>query len=260
MTELIYLSHRKLLQFPPARYAPRNSSLSFELKLPLVGITVSREANAEPTDTRRLRRALADIEDRAVDYAAPGLTAGQWIFFELPMNFGALDEARVPSAVLFIDAQDTDDSRPRLLLHGASDHLVGSEPKAASLNAEAAAPTGSDGAASQAEFLYRFAYRLHALAAVGASGNAGDSLEQALTSGSPESGNELDPRSPTAAVPVDSTLGRAVRVAVELLDRRFDVATAARLVGYARVTGRFKESEAATIVTASPLFVGYSRQ
>ncbi|MEU6170167.1 SAVMC3_10250 family protein [Streptomyces tanashiensis] len=132
MRELLYLSDRKLRQFLPER---RRSQIgrrltAFRATTPVVGVELEAAADSD-TDRQKqnhLALVIRHIEEQALWFQDPAARAGQWVYFEAPLN--VFVTFMQPDTVMFIDphpgAVDGYDQShgARLLLHGSSDHLL----------------------------------------------------------------------------------------------------------------------------------------
>ncbi|MFC9084547.1 SAVMC3_10250 family protein, partial [Streptomyces sp. NPDC057062] len=129
MQEVIYLSDRKLSQFLPGlRSAWPRQRVS--VSTPFGGVEVDPSPGpASDLWGRHLLRVVRRVEESARWYTEAGARPGQWIAFEAPLNYFALDGAD-PTMVFFADTPDTPepDHPVRLLLHGSVDHLIAGPP------------------------------------------------------------------------------------------------------------------------------------
>ncbi|MEV0052447.1 SAVMC3_10250 family protein [Saccharopolyspora shandongensis] len=129
MRQLLYLSERKLRQFQPDRPRRwwRGIGSEVEAKLPPVGsvkLTRSGQTDGEIVD---LVRAIAEIEESDLPvrwFDDQDLHAGEWVRFEARLNYATHAVEDEPFVVFFWEPA-TVDGRPRLLLHGSRDSLVG---------------------------------------------------------------------------------------------------------------------------------------
>ncbi|MER6750323.1 MULTISPECIES: SAVMC3_10250 family protein [Streptomyces] len=224
MQEVIYLSDRKLSQFLSGlRSAWPRQRVSFST--PFGGMEVDPPAGTGPDlRGRHLTRVVRRVEESARWYAEEGLRPGQWVAFEAPLNYFALDTVD-PAMVFFADTPAPD--RPvRLLLHGSAEHLItGLLPRVTEGTPESGA-------------LVRNLLGTHA--------SAPGALLAAL---SDDLGAGADGRRPS--------LITALRGLLERIDGQTHPETAAAMRGYARVTTGFTSRGGTGLIVASPLYVEY---
>ncbi|MFE1230244.1 SAVMC3_10250 family protein [Streptomyces sp. NPDC058745] len=136
MRELLYLSDSKLRQFVRER---RRSHTGFRLTAfrattPVGGLEVEAAADSDTDRQKQKHLALVvrHIEEQALWFQDPVARAGQWVYFEAPLN--VFVTYTQPDTVMFIDTQpgavdeyDQPDGA-RLLLHGSSSHLLSTVP------------------------------------------------------------------------------------------------------------------------------------
>lgn len=133
MRELVYLSQRKLAQFQDEK--PRGGILSrvtsFGAKAPLsMGEMNVSLAPASPKAFAELQRVIdaLDLRSRGVQwYAAPGVQVGDWVQFEVSLNFAIATIPGRTSAeplVFWEPRRAGQPASPELLLHGSVDGLV----------------------------------------------------------------------------------------------------------------------------------------
>lgn len=141
MRELVYLSEAKLAQFLPQKppwWARLGRNARVEVSTPVGSVDLyAGEPMAKPT-TAHLQAVIAKIETEAKWLNDPEVCPGQWVQFEMPMNYIIVSSVNLPGRglrsvivegetgpLLFLDSNDTQARGPRLLLHGSARHLLG---------------------------------------------------------------------------------------------------------------------------------------
>jgi hypothetical protein len=121
--EYVYLSNRKLRQFLPSDPSWWSRIRAKKLGGKAAGVEVSLEF--EPAEVAvseaRLRKVSDYIEEISRPYEDPGLTAGEWVYFEGRIGYQPLDGG----AVLFCQSGELTPGGNRIVLHGSADNLVG---------------------------------------------------------------------------------------------------------------------------------------
>ncbi|WP_190097319.1 SAVMC3_10250 family protein [Streptomyces griseoflavus] len=224
MQEVIYLSDRKLSQFLPGlRSVWPRQRVSFST--PFGGVEVDPPPGAGPDlRGRHLTRVVRRIEESARWYAEEGLRPGQWVAFEAPLNYFALESVD-PAMVFFADTPARDRT-VRLLLHGSAEHLI-----------TGLLPRVTDGTPESGELVRDL---------IGSDASAPGALLAAL---SDDLGAGANGRRPS--------LITALRGLLERIDARTHPETAAAMRGYARVTTGFTGGDGPGLIVASPLYVEY---
>jgi hypothetical protein len=138
MRELIYLSERKLGQFQERkkfRWWPRVSGWSAKAPIGLgeVQVTLAGQAAPERPSLDRVLRHLDGLRPRPTPYFEGAAEPGRWVRFDTRLNYRIVQPvrrmARELPVLLFWEPRPLwDQSRPRLLLHGAPEHLTGVVP------------------------------------------------------------------------------------------------------------------------------------
>ncbi|WP_268747414.1 SAVMC3_10250 family protein [Amycolatopsis rifamycinica] len=122
--EYVYLSHAKLAEFLPVeqRWWSRIRAKKFAAKAGAAGAEVSLEF--EPVEaaasTARLEKIRDHIGEAGRWFEEPGLTPGEWVFFEGRIGYQALEGG----AVLFCQSGELKPSGNRIVLHGTAAHLM----------------------------------------------------------------------------------------------------------------------------------------
>ncbi|MEW2467911.1 SAVMC3_10250 family protein [Streptomyces sp. NPDC046994] len=132
MRELVYLSDKKLGQFVPQRRRGRIGRRLTALRFTTPAGGLELEAAGDPDTQRQKQEHLAlvirHIEERALWFQDPDARAGQWIYFEAPLNVLASEEQ--PDTIMFLDPEPGEvegyeqPHGARLLLHGSRSHLL----------------------------------------------------------------------------------------------------------------------------------------
>jgi hypothetical protein len=123
--EYVYLSNDKVRQFLPSEQSwwSRIKAKKFGGKAGAAGLEVSLEF--EPSEAAASNARLEKIRDHIGEagrwFEEPGLTPGEWVFFEGRIGYQALDEG----AVLFCQSGGLTPSKNRIVLHGSATNLVG---------------------------------------------------------------------------------------------------------------------------------------
>ncbi|MFJ2583133.1 SAVMC3_10250 family protein [Streptomyces sp. NPDC087538] len=238
MRELVYLSEQKL-EYMFTGSGRGNSMPSIGATVGVPGVTVTM-ATASPTaasdSTADMARKLDEVirflgrDHRPVDFSTPGVRAGQWVLFDLPMGWGTGPEATGTTSggiALFVgtasNGAEGSDSVTDLLLCGTAGHLRH--------RAQAASRPGSD-----TDSVYQYLADLEASASV-ENGPEGDSRADRAPSG-----RDLDED--------------VVRNAFDVMSERRPSSQRGRLRGHARVLLiADREGRSPRLVVATPLYV-----
>jgi hypothetical protein len=277
MREFVYLSERKLRQFTASSSrSPRwwqRLGFEGELAFPPFGrakVASQESSGVPPTLTVDEVIAAFDAGDRHAGWFADGhVRAGQWVFFEAPLNHRVMEQRYFHSAALFLDSGVPAQNYPaggsvRLLLHGAREHLLGvAAPSPVGLDVQAeldqAVPQKSS-FASDTSYLYQLAGQKFGLQN-GTVGYVLPQLSQDLLRNE-EIVQDLS-STPLTVVRQHGNFAEALRMIVGLLDAAFVPETAAWMRGYARVTSAVDLDPISgpgepRLVTATPLYVEYA--
>jgi hypothetical protein len=227
MRELVYLSQAKLAQFLPQKppwWARLGRSGRLEVSTPVGSVALESGEPVAVAPTSNLEAVIAEVEANAKWFADPEVAPGEWVHFDLPMNYTIVSSLRMESRVLrpiitdgtagpllFLDAKSAE-AATRLLLHGSRTHLLGHSPPAPEVE------VAIERSSSMDRFLAEW-------------------LRQA----------QSDPFSTSQG---RIYISRAMRLLVGGLDRQLGNETASWMAGFARVT-----TLANGIVGATPLYV-----
>jgi hypothetical protein len=238
--ELVYLSDRKLDQFLPTLRSlwPRPT---VTVKTQVVEIGIDSSLNDQKNALKHLAKVIAHIERSARWFLDPGISPGQWVHFEAPLNYLVVDMAD-RDLVFFVDRNNATADYPtggatRLVLHCSGAHL-----RTELSPAKVAAPPGDE---------------------IGGSGPglfSADSVQLLLRTLHAQ-------RTPTAEhLPPEEVfqhLPKATSRLLHAIDARIFPETAAWMAGYARVTASFAlpaddSREPVRYIIASPLYIEYA--
>ncbi|MFD3380479.1 MULTISPECIES: SAVMC3_10250 family protein [unclassified Streptomyces] len=131
---MIYFSRRRLEAFfpecPPRRMPTVNVGVDLQMALVELGSPASRS----PTDAElhRLRQVRREIERSASHFYVPGLSTGEWIYFDLKMGWGTTHEdSELPDlddVLVFFGSLPAEHSPGEgsvdLMLCGSTEHLL----------------------------------------------------------------------------------------------------------------------------------------
>ncbi|WP_405716326.1 SAVMC3_10250 family protein [Streptomyces sp. NBC_00046] len=238
MRELVYLSEQKLqYMFADSGRGSSMPSIGATVGVPGVTVTMATASPAAAPDSpadmaRKLDEVIRFLErdHRPVDFSAPGVRAGQWVLFDLPMGWGTGPEATGTTSggiALFVGTASTGTEGPDgvtdLLLCGTAGHFRH--------RAQAASRPGSD-----MDSVYQYLADLEANASV-------------------ESGPEGESRADRA--PAGRDLDEdVVRSVFDVMSERRPPPQRGRLRGHARVLlTADREGRSPRLVVATPLYV-----
>ncbi len=231
--EVIYLSEGKLRQFLPS---PRAGLLApkVNVSLPFVGVNLEASvADDQRKQAQRLRRVEKQLAKSARPATATDLHPGQWVAFEASLRWVTLQDP-YRDLVLFVDPAPEATTTRRLLLHGSARHLLGVPPPA--VDGPALQEIGGGGTSAGTAFVTN-------------AGRVVSALVDAAGSADPGAGGPPATQLPSGGV-------RALVAALDAADT--EISTAARVSGYARVTGLLPGSTTNSgCLVASPLVVRY---
>ncbi|MFC4955603.1 SAVMC3_10250 family protein [Streptomyces mauvecolor] len=146
MRELIYLSQRKLGQFQEVekrrRWLARVNQVNAKAPMGMgeIQLSMTDQAALGRPELARVLNHINASRPRPLWYFEGQPEPGEWVRFDVPLNYcvgkqGPLDprtrsaDLMTESMLLFWEPhQLRDHSRPRLLLHGAPEHLIGALP------------------------------------------------------------------------------------------------------------------------------------
>ncbi|MFC8826759.1 SAVMC3_10250 family protein [Streptomyces sp. NPDC057137] len=94
LNNMIYFSRRRLEAFFPERPPRRVPTMNVGVDLQVASVELGSPASRSPTDEElhRLRQVRREIERNASHFYAPGLSTGEWIYFDLNMGWGTTHE------------------------------------------------------------------------------------------------------------------------------------------------------------------------
>ncbi|MER6827454.1 SAVMC3_10250 family protein [Streptosporangium sp. NPDC000563] len=131
---MIYFSRPRLEAFFPERPSRRLPTVNVELDLQVATVGLGPAAPRSPSDAelRKLRQVRHQIEREASHFYAPGLSAGEWIYFDLEMGWGtSYEDTTLPNlddVLMFYGSLSCDRSRVGgpvdLMLCGSTEHLL----------------------------------------------------------------------------------------------------------------------------------------
>ncbi|GAA1904945.1 hypothetical protein GCM10009837_30610 [Streptomyces durmitorensis] len=280
MRELIYLSDSKLQQFMPKPRRWRGPE-SAKIVTPLGELNLSPRTT-DPIEARakHFERVVEHIELNARWFQTARHQAGQWIWFEAPLNYVNIP-AEGKGALLFVDPEGAYEqgyprSSPcRLLLHGSITNLIAAQSAVVDASLPTQEEVGQESAARFDAFLEGlrdsrspsdptwFMARLAALH---------DANLEANVEARSLLGELRDTQNPmlslTATLPLSDSiesrrpsekLQRGVEELVHSIDRQVIPETASWVQGYARVSAHIHlgrpRREFTQYLVASPLYV-----
>ncbi|HKS45801.1 MAG TPA: SAVMC3_10250 family protein [Amycolatopsis sp.] len=240
MRELLYLSQRKLRQFDlgHARWRGVRARVTGEIKVPgFGGVTVGNDGDGPKAAVPDLDKVIAALEgsDRASHWFTEDVGPGQWVQFEAPMSYAVTDRG----GVIFLDLDQRTPSYPtggdvRLMLHGSSRHIVGSEPPAQEVTDRQIDAAMGFSAGNPRHLLTKLLMDL---------ASADEPLGQSAS---------------IAIKRVEHKLPGSYAHLIQVLNRKLDLShTAAWMAGYARITAVPPPVNGSRIVVATPLYVEY---
>lgn len=231
--EVVYLSEGKLRQFLPSS-RPALPLPKVNINLPFVGVNLETSAaDDRRKQTHHLRRVEKQLARSAQPVTATDLRPGQWIVFDASLRWVTLRNV-YQDLVLFVDPASEACNARRLLMHGSARHLLGAPPPTVDGPALQEISGGGDSAGT---------------AFVTNAGRVVSALVGAAGSTAPGAG-----LSPSAQLH-----SGGVRALFTALDAQStEISTAARVSGYARVTGLLSGGTTSSgYLVASPLIVRY---
>jgi hypothetical protein len=159
MRELIYLSKRKLRQFQDRKPSRgwgrriREFGATAPMGLGELQVAFSDQTVSDHPDLARVLRHITRSDPPPKWFFEGDPQPGTWVRFQTRLNYKIVEDASFgsppagPPALLFWEPKILgDNSRPRLLLHGSPEHLVGGlaadQPPAERVDLPLSEPTG----------------------------------------------------------------------------------------------------------------------